>query len=177
MYYAFINCAFIIYALFTQENIMGLLDSVLGAIGGGGQQQAGGNNTQALLIQAALPLVLKALQGGGAGQAAGAGTGSGGGLLGALEGAGLGSIVQSWIGTGQNQPISPDQVQQALGGGHLQELAQAAGISPAEAAGHLSEILPGLVDKLTPHGEASPAPGGVDLGSLLGGLLGGNKPA
>ncbi|AEK63082.1 YidB family protein [Collimonas fungivorans] len=159
---------------------MGLLDSVLGAIGGGGQQQAGGNNTQALLIQAALPLLLKALQGGGtgAGQAAGADAGSaGGGLLSALEGAGLGSVVQSWIGTGQNQPISPDQVQQALGGGQLQELAQKAGISPSEAAGHLSEILPGLVDKLTPHGEASPAPGGVDLSSLLGGLLGGNKPA
>ncbi|AMO96650.1 hypothetical protein CFter6_4041 [Collimonas fungivorans] len=160
---------------------MGLLDSVLGAIGGGGQQQAGGNNTQALLIQAALPLLLKALQGGGAGagQAAGAdaGAGAGGGLLSALEGAGLGSVVQSWIGTGQNQPISPDQVQQALGGGQLQELAQKVGISPDEAAGHLSQILPGLVDKLTPHGEASPAPGGVDLSSLLGGLLGGNKPA
>ncbi|MFJ2987693.1 YidB family protein [Collimonas sp. NPDC087041] len=156
---------------------MGLLDSVLGAIGGGGQQQS--NDPKAMLIAAALPLLLKALQGGGAaaGQAGGA-AGAGGGLLSAFEGAGLGSVVQSWIGNGQNQAISPDQIQQVLGGGHLQELAQAAGISPSEAAGHLSEILPGLVDKLTPNGQvAAPAGGLGDLGGLLGGLLGGDKKA
>jgi len=150
---------------------MGLLDS-LGGILGGGQQQS--NDPKAMLIAAAVPLLLKALQGGGAGQAGGAG----GGLLSAFEGAGLGSVVQSWIGNGQNQAISPDQVQQALGSGHLQELATAAGISPSEAAGHLSEILPGLVDKLTPNGQAPAAgAGGLDLGGLLGGLLGGNKQA
>lgn len=149
---------------------MGLLDS-LGGILGGGQQQS--NDPKAMLIAAAVPLLLKALQGGGAG----AGQGAGGGLLSAFEGAGLGSVVQSWIGNGQNQTISPDQVQQALGGGHLQELATAAGISPTEAAGHLSEILPGLVDKLTPNGQAPAAGGGLDLGGLLGGLLGGNKQA
>ncbi|AIY40397.1 hypothetical protein LT85_1239 [Collimonas arenae] len=151
---------------------MGLLDSVLGAIGGGGQQQS--NDPKALLIAAAVPMLLKALQSGGAGagQAAGAG-----GLLSAFEGAGLGSVVQSWIGNGQNQAISPDQVQQALGGGHLQELATAAGISPNEAAGHLSEILPELVNKLTPNGQATAPAGGLDLGGLLGGLLGGNKQA
>ncbi|MEO6919947.1 MAG: YidB family protein [Collimonas sp.] len=153
---------------------MGLLDSVLGAIGGGGQQQS--NDPKAMLIAAAVPLLLKALQGGGAGAGQAAGTGSGG-LLSAFEGAGLGSVVQSWIGNGQNQAISPDQVQQALGGGHLQELATAAGISPTEAAGHLSEILPELVNKLTPNGQATAPAGGLDLGSLLGGLLGGNKQA
>ncbi|SDX73688.1 Uncharacterized conserved protein YidB, DUF937 family [Collimonas sp. OK242] len=145
---------------------MGLLDSVLGAIGGG-QQQA--NDPKALLIQAAIGMLTKQ---GGAGAAGGLG-----GLLSAFEGAGLGQLAQSWIGNGQNQAISPDQVQQALGSGPLQELAQAAGISPADAASHLSEILPGLVDKLTPHGEATAAPGGLDLGGLLGGLLGGNKQA
>ncbi|WP_255365047.1 YidB family protein [Collimonas sp. OK242] len=146
--------------------MMGLLDSVLGAIGGG-QQQA--NDPKALLIQAAIGMLTKQ---GGAGAAGGLG-----GLLSAFEGAGLGQLAQSWIGNGQNQAISPDQVQQALGSGPLQELAQAAGISPADAASHLSEILPGLVDKLTPHGEATAAPGGLDLGGLLGGLLGGNKQA
>lgn len=152
---------------------MGLLDS-LGGILGGGQQQS--NDPKAMLIAAAVPLLLKALQGGGAG--AGQAGGAGGGLLSAFEGAGLGSVVQSWIGNGQNQAISPDQVQQALGSGHLQELATAAGISPNEAAGHLSEILPGLVDKLTPNGQAPAAgAGGLDLGGLLGGLLGGNKQA
>ncbi len=156
---------------------MGLLDSVLGAIGGG-QQQA--NDPKALLIQAALKLLTQ--QGGAGAQAGGAAGGLGalgglGGLLSAFEGAGLGQVAQSWISNGQNQAISPDQVQQALGNGQLQQLAQAAGISPTEAAGHLSDILPGLVDKLTPHGEATAAPGGLDLGGLLGGLLGGNKQA
>lgn len=145
---------------------MGLLDSVLGAIGGG-QQQA--NDPKAMLIQAAIGMLTK--------QGAGGTAGGLGGLLSAFEGAGLGQVAQSWISNGQNQAISPDQVQQALGNGQLQELAQAAGISPADAAGHLSEILPGLVDKLTPHGEATAAPGGLDLGGLLGGLLGGNKQA
>ncbi|WP_211463074.1 YidB family protein [Collimonas silvisoli] len=143
---------------------MGLLDSVLGAIGGG-QQQA--NDPKALLIQAAIGLLTK--------QGAGGAAGGLGGLLSAFEGAGLGQIAQSWVNNGQNQAITPDQVQQALGGGHLEELAQAAGISPSEAAGHLSEILPGLVDKLTPQGNATAPAGGLDLGGLLGGLLGGNK--
>ena len=102
----------------------------------------------------------------------------GGGLVSAFEGAGLGSIVRSWIGNGQNQSISPDQVQQALGAGHLQELAQAAGISPGEAASHLSEILPDLVDKLTPNAEAAAPAGGLSgLAGRLGGLLGGDKKA
>jgi uncharacterized protein YidB (DUF937 family) len=145
---------------------MGLLDSVLGAISGG-QQQA--NDPKALLIQAAIGLLTK--------QGAGGAGGGLGGLISAFEGAGLGQIAQSWVSNGQNQAITPDQVQQALGGGHLEELAQAAGISPSEAAGHLSEILPGLVDKLTPQGSATAPAGGLDLGGLLGGLLGGNKQA
>jgi uncharacterized protein YidB (DUF937 family) len=143
--------------------MMGLLDSVLGAIGGGGQQQA--NDPKTLLVQAAIGMLTKQ----GAAQAGGATDGLSG-LLSTLEGAGLGQLAQSWISNGQNQAISPDQVQQVLGGGHLEQLAQAAGISPTEAAGHLSEILPGLVDKLTPNGQAvTPAGGAGDLAGLLGG--------
>ncbi|MFC5475076.1 YidB family protein [Paraherbaspirillum soli] len=151
---------------------MGLLDSVLGALGNG-QQQA--NDPKALLIQAALSMLTSQS----AGQATGgAGSGGLGGLLSAFEGAGLGQLAQSWIGNGQNQAVSAEQVQQALGGGHLEQLAQAAGISPAEAASHLSGILPDLVNQLTPHGEASaPAGGFGDLAGLLGGLLGGDKKA
>lgn len=142
---------------------MGLLDSVLGAIGR--QQQA--NDPKALLIQAAIGLLTKQ----GEGQAGG----GLGGLLSAFEGAGLGQVAQSWVNNGQNQAISPDQVQQALGGGQLEQLAQAAGISSTEAAGHLSDILPGLVDKLTPNGQVNT--GGVDLSALIGDLLGGGKKA
>lgn len=146
---------------------MGLLDSVLGAIGGG-QQQA--SDPKSMLIQAAIGMLTKS----GAGQAGGGLSG----LLNAFEGAGLGQIAQSWVGTGQNQAISPDQVQQALGGGQLEQLAQAAGLSSGETASHLSEILPSLVDKMTPNGQVTtPAGGFGDLAGLLGGLLGGDKKA
>jgi uncharacterized protein YidB (DUF937 family) len=66
---------------------------------------------------------------------------------------GIGDIVQSWIGTGQNQPIAPDQVQGVVGQDMLNQLASRVGIPPAIASAALSHILPMLVDKLTPNGE------------------------
>jgi len=65
----------------------------------------------------------------------------------------LGSTVQSWVGTGANQPISPDQVHQAFGGGTLAQLAAKAGINPQELAQKLSQVLPTAIDKLTPEGK------------------------
>lgn len=77
-----------------------------------------------------------------------------GGLTQMLQNAGLGNAVQSWIGTGANESVSPDQIGQALDqGGHLQQLADAAGISKEEASQHLAELLPQVVDKLTPNGD------------------------
>lgn len=132
---------------------MGLLDSVLGAL-----NQQGGNDPKAALIQAALSMLNNS--GGGLG-----------GLLSSLQSAGLGHIADSWVGTGENKPISGDQVQQAIGADKLNELAQAAGLSQVDTAGHLAQILPGLVDKLTPNGAVPEA--GSDLSSELGGLLSG----
>ena len=66
---------------------------------------------------------------------------------------GLGALVTSWIGTGQNLPISSDQIQHVLGSTQVQQLAAKVGISPEAASSQLSQLLPTLVDKLTPNGQ------------------------
>lgn len=84
------------------------------------------------------------------------GGGQGGGLAGmlkAFEGNGLGHLVQSWIGTGQNLPVSADQIQKVLGDSHVRDLAAKLGIDPQQAAAKLAAILPTLVDKMTPGGQ------------------------
>jgi uncharacterized protein YidB (DUF937 family) len=94
------------------------------------------------------------------------------GLMGAFQNAGLGDALASWIGTGQNMPVSGEQIQQALGsGGQLEQLAQATGLSNSDAANHLSEMLPGLIDKITPNGEV-PQGGLGELSGMLGQLMG-----
>jgi uncharacterized protein YidB (DUF937 family) len=75
------------------------------------------------------------------------------GIVAQLEKQGLGPTVQSWIGTGANQPISPDQVHQAFGGGTLAQLAAKAGMNPQELAQKLSQVLPTAIDRLTPEGK------------------------
>ncbi len=83
-------------------------------------------------------------------------TNDGGGLtaiLQQLESKGLGQAVQSWIGTGANQAVSPEQLEKALGSEQIQQLAAHVGISPEVLRSHLSEILPKIVDRLTPDGK------------------------
>jgi uncharacterized protein YidB (DUF937 family) len=75
------------------------------------------------------------------------------GLVNELEQKGLGPTVKSWIGTGENQPISPDQVNKALGADTLKELAAKTGMSSEELTAKLSEFLPKAIDKLTPQGK------------------------
>jgi uncharacterized protein YidB (DUF937 family) len=85
----------------------------------------------------------------------------------------LGNVISSWISSGQNLPISGDQIASVLGNGTLGNIASQLGIDPAQASGQLAQVLPGLIDKLTPNGSA-PA-GGLgnagDLMGMLGGLL------
>src|SRR5262245_29231082 len=76
-----------------------------------------------------------------------------GGLVQAFQKNGLGDVVSSWISTGQNLPISAEQMQRGLGSGLLQQFANTAGLSPESASSKLAEILPGVVDKLTPDGK------------------------
>jgi uncharacterized protein YidB (DUF937 family) len=75
------------------------------------------------------------------------------GLLQSFHDKGLGSVAASWVGTGQNLPISADQIQHVLGSDQVKQLAAKAGISPDAAGSALSQLLPSLVDKLTPNGQ------------------------
>jgi uncharacterized protein YidB (DUF937 family) len=66
---------------------------------------------------------------------------------------GLGSIVQSWIGTGTNQPITPQQLESAVGSDWIAQLAGHAGLSSEAVSSQLAEVLPKIVDRLTPSGK------------------------
>lgn len=74
------------------------------------------------------------------------------GVVNEFEKNGLGATVKSWVGTGPNQPISPDDVQKTLGPDLLQQLSQKSGLSVQDLTQKLSQILPQAVDKLTPEG-------------------------
>jgi uncharacterized protein YidB (DUF937 family) len=75
-----------------------------------------------------------------------------GGLLDKLQKGGLGNVANSWVGPGQNQPASHSQLGSALGPDIIKTLAQRSGLSEEEITKQLSQILPGVVDKLTPNG-------------------------
>ena len=145
---------------------MGLLDSVLGSVIGNmaGGRQGGGAGSD-ILMQ-----VLGGLlnQGGGLG-----GVGGGlGALLQQLQKGGLGEVAASWVGTGQNLPVSADQLQSVLGGDQIGALAQQAGLSQGDLMGQLAHMLPQVVDRLTPNGQL-PASDGADLSGMLSSVLGG----
>ena len=75
------------------------------------------------------------------------------GLLQNFHDKGLGGVASSWVANGQNLPISADQIQHVLGSDQVKQLAAKAGISPDAAGSALSQLLPTLVDKLTPNGQ------------------------
>jgi uncharacterized protein YidB (DUF937 family) len=75
-----------------------------------------------------------------------------GGLLDKLQKGGLGNAASSWVDSGQNQPVSPGQLGSALGPDIIKVLAQRSGLSEEELTRQLSQVLPGVVDKLTPQG-------------------------
>jgi uncharacterized protein YidB (DUF937 family) len=98
-----------------------------------------------------------------------------GGLAGLLDqfmNAGLGEKADSWVGTGKNEAISGDEVEQALGSDKVDELAQKAGVSHDEAKEGMAEALPKVVDKVTPQGEL---PDTSSLQEMLAKLLSGTK--
>lgn len=101
--------------------------------------------------------------------------GQGGGLSGLIQSFqqnGLGHVVQSWIGTSQNLPISAEQIQQVLGQGRIAQVASALGIQNGEAAAHLSQLLPQLIDHLTPNGAVPTGNlGQTDIGTALSSAL------
>ena len=74
-------------------------------------------------------------------------------MLGKFQQAGYGDQAQSWVGTGQNQPIDPGALSQIFGQGQLGQIAAQLGMSRDEAAGQLAQTLPNVVDGMTPTGE------------------------
>lgn len=74
------------------------------------------------------------------------------GLVQSFHDKGLGEIASSWVGMGENLPVSADQVHQVLGSERVNDLAIKAGISPDVAGGAIAQLLPGIVDRLTPNG-------------------------
>ncbi len=74
------------------------------------------------------------------------------GIVTQLEQQGLGPTVRSWVGSGENLPITPEQIHQAFGSDTVKELAAKAGVSPQELAAKLASILPQAIDKMTPGG-------------------------
>jgi uncharacterized protein YidB (DUF937 family) len=98
------------------------------------------------------------------------------GLMGKLRAAGLGDQVDSWVSTGANQPVSPEQLSAALGPDTVKKLSSSSGIDITKLLPLLAAFLPQIIDMLTPNG-TEPA-GGLtgqgmpDIGGLLGGILG-----
>ena len=135
---------------------MGLLDQIVGAVSG--QQGEGGGS----LLSSILGMVNNPQTGGLSG------------LLQTLQQGGLAEAAKSWVSTGQNLPVSAEQIQGALGSDTLKNLAAQLGLNTDQVSGHLAELLPQVVDKLTPDG-AVPSEGnlmsmGMELlkGKLLG---------
>jgi uncharacterized protein YidB (DUF937 family) len=90
------------------------------------------------------------------------------GMMSKFSQAGLGNVFSSWVGTGQNQPINPDQIQQVLGSDQVKALAAKLGIDPTQVSRLMADQLPKVVDKLTPQGKIDP---NANIQQALGGLL------
>jgi uncharacterized protein YidB (DUF937 family) len=129
---------------------MGLLDSILG-----GQNQSGDDPRGPNPILGVLTGLLAQ---------------SGGiqGLLNRFTQAGHDDKVKSWISTGQNEPISADQVQNVIGPDQISAMAAKLGVDPAQASQLLAKFLPNMVDKLTPNGHVEAS---ADHSQNLAGLL------
>ena len=145
---------------------MGLPDDVLGSA------VPGGSFAKPLMIAATALLAARATGGGGLGslleggataspaqpdapgfgQPQGRRSGGLAGLLQSFQQSGHGDIINSWIGSGQNQPITPGQLHQALGPQAVDNLSRMTGMTAPDLISDLSRVLPGVIDRLTPQG-------------------------
>jgi uncharacterized protein YidB (DUF937 family) len=114
---------------------MGLFDSILGAVTG--KTDSSGGATQLIGVLGGLLAQSGGLQG----------------LATKFSQSGQGNAFQSWVGVGENQPISGDQIRNVLGSEQVKALAAKMGVDPAQASNFLAEFLPKVVDKLTPTGK------------------------
>ncbi len=135
-----------------QDGQSGGLGGLLGSLGGGGPGTAGQGDPQA-----GLGGLLGGLGSGGLGGLLGGGLGE---LVESFKQQGQGDVAESWVGTGPNKPIAPDQLEQAIGPDALATLTQQTGLSREELLSRLSTILPETVDKVTPDGRIPDATDG-----------------
>ena len=131
---------------------MGVLDQFGGAVGSV-LGQGKGAGVSAVLLQQLIAMLSK--------------PGALSDLTSKFQSAGLGNILQSWIGSGQNLPISADQVSKVLGAGTVADLAKKAGIGEGETTSALASLLPQVIDKVSPGGKV---PAANDLGGALASL-------
>ena len=135
---------------------MGLLDSILSAVGGTQKPSGAGEPNPLLGVLSGLLQQSGGLQG----------------LANKFSQSGHGDTFSSWVGMGENQPISNNQIQNVLGSEQVNALAAKMGIDPAQASNFLAEYLPKIVDKLTPAGKIDPtADHQQGLAALLPSLL------
>ena len=133
---------------------MGLLDSILGAASG--KSGAPGEANPLMGMLGSLLAQSGGLQG----------------LASKFAQSGQGNAFQSWVGMGENQPISNNQVQNAIGTEQINAIATRMGVDPAVASTFLAEYLPKIVDKLTPAGKIDPSENHQQgLAALLPSLL------
>ena len=133
---------------------MGLLDSILGAASG--QSGATGEANPLMGIVSGLLAQSGGLQG----------------LASKFAQSGQGNAFQSWVGMGENQPVSSGQIQNAIGSEQVSAIASRMGVDSAMASTFLAEYLPKIVDKLTPAGKIDPnADHQQGLAALLPSLL------
>jgi uncharacterized protein YidB (DUF937 family) len=150
---------------------MGLLDQILGGLTGGTQGQGqspmgrgSGGGIGGNVLMSLLPIVISMLsnRGGGRGGLAApmmggaGGMGGLGGLLQQLTQGGYGQQANSWVGTGANEPLPPQAWSQVLAPEQLSAIASQAGVSEDEARHGLSQLVPEVVDHLTPQGQLPP---------------------
>jgi uncharacterized protein YidB (DUF937 family) len=123
----------------------GLLGNVIGSMLGGNQTQnpfgAAGNQRQGgnVLLQIALSMLQQ----------------NGGleGVLGKFRKGGLAQQADSWVGTGQNMNISGNQFQQVFGSSTISDLASQLGMPADQASSTMAQLLPELINGLTPQGQ------------------------
>lgn len=120
----------------------GGLSDILGQVLGGGAPRGSGGGAGGDILGEML----------GRGAGSGSGMGGLGALLEQMQRAGFGEQARSWVGTGQNMPISPDALDQIFGQGGIDEMAREAGLTPRQTSEGLSELLPEVVDRVTPRG-------------------------
>ncbi|MBL8476749.1 MAG: DUF937 domain-containing protein [Methyloversatilis sp.] len=136
---------------------MGLFDSIAGQVAGALSGQGGAQGSG--LLQLLMGLINNPQTGGLQG------------LIAAFQDQGLGDLASSWVGTGQNLPISPEQLQSVLGSGQIGQIAQQLGLSSQEVSGQLSALLPQVIDGITPNGQIPEGDAMQNALGMLSGLL------